>query len=72
MNRIKASKEMIKAAELIAQFGSNAKYVVLEIKEEIKTFINTSKKMQADRLIFWSDVITCIDKIRQIKEYLNK
>lgn len=45
-----------KAIELRTQFGNNAKYVVLEIMDEIKKFEYGHPVLLSNRLDFWNSV----------------
>lgn len=46
----------LKAIELKSQFGDNAKYVVLEIMDEIKKFEYAHPILLSNRLDFWKQV----------------
>lgn len=56
-------KAKAKAVELISQFRGNAKYVVSEIMDEIKIFEYGHPVLLHNRLIFWQEVKTEINKL---------
>ena len=49
----------LKARQLISQFGNNAKYVVLEIKDNLQWFRFTEN--YDSNILFWSKVKTIIE-----------
>lgn len=52
----------LRVKELRTQFRGNAKYVVLEIMEEIKKFEYGHPILVSDRLEFWSGVKQGLEK----------
>lgn len=56
-----------KAKELKSQFGDNAKYVVLEIMDDIKQCRYIEHQSLLDRLEFWNEVRNGIDPFDRAK-----